>query len=59
MNKLEQLKRRAQEQANINSRPMAILNLNQYSPLYVIRLWDDSFQGTRELVARLDPAVQS
>ena len=37
MRTLEQIKAMAQSEANREQRPMAILNLNRYSPLYVVR----------------------
>jgi hypothetical protein len=55
MTPLEQITVRAQHAANREGRPMAVLNLNSYSPLYVVRDWDDSFEGDRQLVARVEP----
>jgi hypothetical protein len=45
----------AQRTANREGKPMAVLNLNVFSPLYVIRDWDNRFNGQRELVVRIDP----
>lgn len=48
---------RAQDAANRANSPMAVLNLNPISPLYVVRDWDDRFIGSRDLVARITPAT--
>ena len=51
----------AQRTANREGKPMAVLNLNSFSPIYVVRDWHDRFAnysglaGQRELVARIDP----
>jgi hypothetical protein len=45
----------AQVVANHSGRTMAVLNLNPFGGLYVIRDWDDRFAGSRELVKRVDP----
>lgn len=42
MNKLQDLKRKAQAEAERTGNAMAILNLNRFSPLYVIREWNPS-----------------
>lgn len=57
MNSLEKIKTRAQGDANREGKPAAILNLNQFQPLYVIRAWDDRYIGDRQLVARVTPAT--
>jgi hypothetical protein len=54
---LEKVKGRAQFAANLEGKPMAILNLNQFSPLYVIRTWVDDMAGTRQLVCKIDPGA--
>jgi hypothetical protein len=46
----------AQRSADHVNRPMAVLNLNPYGALYVIREWDDRFDGDRQLVAKVTPA---
>jgi hypothetical protein len=48
---------RAQEDADRSGETLAVLNLNPYSPLYVIRNWRDAFEGHRELVAKITPKV--
>lgn len=53
--KLEQVKGRAQFAANLEQKPMAVLNLNQFSPLYVIRDWDDRMADSRQLVCKIEP----
>jgi len=51
----------AQRTANREGKAMAVLNLNSFSPLYVVRDWRDGFAnysglaGYGELVARIDP----
>jgi hypothetical protein len=51
----------AQRTANREGKPMAVLNLNSFSPIYVVRDWRDGFAnysglaGHGELVARIDP----
>ncbi len=45
----------AQRTANREGKPMAVLNLNPFSPIYVVRDWDDRFTGAIDLVARIDP----
>jgi hypothetical protein len=49
----ERILAQAQRDANREGRPMAVLNLNPYSPLYVIREWDQRYEGSRELIARV------
>jgi len=48
----------AQSGANILRAPVALLNLNPFCPLYVVRKWDDRFNGHRDLVAKIEPKVQ-
>lgn len=55
--KLEQVKGRAQFAANLERKPMAVLNLNQFSPLYVIRTWSDDMEGDRHLVCKIEPGA--
>ena len=35
----------AQRTANREGKPMAVLNLNQFSPLYVVEDWHHRFSG--------------
>jgi len=56
MSKLERTLACAQRDADRERRPMAVLNVNQFSPLYVVRDWDDRFEGDRQLVQRVDPS---
>lgn len=37
MNKLEKIRKLAKQDANRIGRPLAILNLNSFNPLYVVR----------------------
>jgi hypothetical protein len=46
----------AQRSADHVNQPMAVLNLNPFGALYVIREWDDRFDGDRQLVAKVMPA---
>ncbi len=56
MNDLHKITLMAQAAANRANAPMAILNLNLYGKLYVVREWNDCYIGSRELVARVMPA---
>jgi hypothetical protein len=49
----------AQRTANREGKAMAVLNLNTFSPIYVVRDWDNRFAGQRELVARVDPILRA
>jgi hypothetical protein len=49
----------AQRTANREGKPMAVLNLNSFSPIYVVRDWHDRLNGHRELVTRIDPVQRS
>lgn len=55
MNSLEQIKKRAQQDANREQARMMVFNLNRFSPLYVIRLYDERAIGTPSLVAVIEP----
>lgn len=51
---------KAQADANRQNKPMAVLNLNvSGAPLYVVRFWDDRYQGARDLVARVNPIIET
>lgn len=52
---LDQTLQSAQRAANRERKPMAVLNLNPFSPLYVVRDWDDRYTGDKVLVARVEP----
>ena len=43
--------------AKQEGRPMAVLNLNQMTGLYVTRAWHPSMEGSHELVAKVLPEV--
>lgn len=45
----------AQREANREGKPMAVLNLNVYSPLYVIRQWNAAFKDCRQVVHVAQP----
>lgn len=55
MSQLDKIRVKAQFHANQERRAMAILNLNPYGPLYVVREWDDRMAGTRTLVEKVEP----
>lgn len=55
MTKLEAIERKAQQEANRSNKPMAVLNLNPFGGLFVIREWDDRYLGHRDLVTRICP----
>ncbi len=51
---------KAQSDANRENKPMAVLNLNvSGAALYVVRFWDDRYQGARDLVGRVNPIVET
>jgi hypothetical protein len=35
-------------------KPVAVLNLNPFAPLYIVRHRDDRFLGDKDLVARIE-----
>jgi hypothetical protein len=45
----------AQRSANREGKAMVVLNLNQFSPLYVVRDFDTRYEGDRQLVAVVQP----
>jgi hypothetical protein len=45
----------AHRTANREGKTLAVLNLNSFSPIYVVRDWDNRLIGQRELVAKIDP----
>jgi hypothetical protein len=51
---LERVTRQAQETADREGRPMIVINLNRYSPLYVIRDADSKGDPSR-IVATVQP----
>lgn len=53
----EQAIQRAQREADRGNSPVAVLNLNPFAPLYVIRDWDDRYLASKDLVARVCPAT--
>ena len=52
----EKIIAKAQQEADRTGRSLAVLNLNCFSPLYVIRDWDDRYANDQQLVARVHPA---
>jgi hypothetical protein len=55
MTALERIKVTAQRDANRTGEKLAILNLNCFNPMYVIRGWNDRFANDRQLVAIVEP----
>ena len=55
MANLEIVKRTAQIAADRDRQSYAVLNLNRFQPLYVIRGWKEEYATMRELVVRIDP----
>lgn len=55
MNELEKIKARAQADANREGKPLMIFNLNRFSPLYVIRTYDERALSRASLVAVIRP----
>lgn len=53
----ERIMAMAQRDANREGKPMAVLNLNQFSPLYVVRAWDERYVGHRDLLHSRHGAV--
>lgn len=52
---LQTIRRRAQEAANRENVPMVVFNLNNFSPMYVVRVWDDRAESDKGFVERFDP----
>lgn len=55
MHSLEQIKARAQADANRTGEAVAILNLNTFSPLYVMRYPSTEVRASKRLVAIIEP----
>ena len=55
MNSLDQLKARAQADANRTGEAVAILNLNTFNPLYVMRYPSTEVRASKRLVAIIEP----
>ena len=55
MRNLYEAMRRGKREANRTGKPLAILNLNAHSPLYVIRDWCDGIACAHSFVARVVP----
>ena len=52
---LDKIRLKAQQDADRQNKPVAILNLNRFNPLYVIRSWDDGMTGNYCLVEKVCP----
>ena len=52
---LDKIKAQAQRDADRTGKEMAVLNLNCFNPLYVVRSWDERFIGTPQLVCKVHP----
>lgn len=59
MNSFQQITARAQADANRTGEPVAILNLNQFSPLYVMRYPSTEVRASKRLVAIIEPQQQA
>jgi hypothetical protein len=55
MNNLAKAKELAQRTANREDRTMLVLNLNQFSPLYVVRDFDERLLFSERLVFVAEP----
>lgn len=55
MNALEQIRQRARLSANASGRPVVILNLNRFSPLYVVREPWEGAEKDRSYVETIQP----
>lgn len=55
MNDLHKITARAQADANRTGEPVAILNLNQFSPLYVMRYPSTEVRMSKRLVKIVEP----
>lgn len=55
MPSLKAITLKAQATADREQRTVAILNLNPYSPLYVIRDYVDGMEGRPSFVAKVQP----
>ncbi len=55
MNRLQSAKELAQRYANRERKPFIVLNLNPYSPLYVVRDYDDRLLDSKGFVALVEP----
>jgi hypothetical protein len=55
--KLDAAKVLAQREADKTHRTMLVLNLNPFSPLYVVREWSQKARDSKEFVAEIEPSV--
>jgi hypothetical protein len=53
----QQIMELAQREADREHRTMLVLNLNPYSPLYVVREWSQRARDSREFVAEVEPSM--
>ena len=47
----------AQRDADREHRTMLVLNLNQYSPMYVVREWSQKARNSHEFVIEIEPSM--
>ena len=52
---LERIRQRARATVNANGRPLVILNLNQFSPLYVMREFWEGADKAKGYVETIQP----
>lgn len=55
MTKLQQIRQIAQTAADRSSKAVLILNLNRFSPLYVVREFDEALLFSDRLVEVVEP----
>jgi hypothetical protein len=57
MNNLDKAKAMAQREADKSRRTMLVLNINPFSPLYVVREWSQRTRDSRDFVAEIEPSM--
>jgi hypothetical protein len=57
MTNLEQVKAMAQREADRQHRTMLVLNLNPFSPLYVVRDWSQKARDSKDFVCEVEPSM--
>jgi hypothetical protein len=57
MNSLDKIKTMAQREADKSRRTMLVLNLNPFSPLYVVREWSQRARDSRDFVCEIEPSM--
>jgi hypothetical protein len=57
MSNLDKAKTMAQREADKTHRTMLVLNLNPFSPLYVVREWSQRARDSTDFVAEIEPSM--